>query len=63
MTIILQNQFYTIVGLSLGLIAMLFGMHMSSAIESTPALVGIVSAVWCAVSVSIFNSTFSKPAK
>lgn len=63
MTTKLQNQFYAITGLSLGLFATLFGMQMSSAIEPTPALMGVVSAVWCAISASILGSKFSKSAK
>jgi hypothetical protein len=50
-----HNQFFAIAGLSAGLLATLFGLHMSSAIESTPALMGTVSAVWCAVSASIIG--------
>ena len=50
-----HNQFFAIAGLSVGLVGTLFGLHMSSAIESTPALMGIVSAVWCAVSASIIG--------
>ena len=50
-----HNQLFAIVGLSAGLIATLFGLHMTSAIESTPALMGTVSAVWCAVSASIIG--------
>ena len=55
----LKNPFYAIVGLSCGLLAMLFGMHLSSAIELTPALTGIISAVWCAVSASYIGSNKS----
>ena len=55
MKIQLRNQSFAIAGLSVGLLATLFGLHMSSAIESTPALMGTVSAVWCAVSASILG--------
>ena len=55
MKIQLRNQSFAIAGLSVGLLATLFGLHMSSAIESTPTLMGSVSAVWCAVSASIIG--------
>ena len=60
MKIQLHNQFFAIAGLSVGLLGTLFGLHMSSAIESTPALMGIVSAVWCAVSASIIGGRVNK---
>ena len=50
-----HNQFFAIAGLSVGLVGTLFGLHMSSAVESTPVLMGTVSAVWCAVSASIIG--------
>jgi hypothetical protein len=40
----LQNQSFALAGLSVGLLTTLFGLHSSSAIESTPLLMGIVSA-------------------
>ena len=55
-----QNLFFTITGLSLGLVATLYGMNISSAIEATPTLMGSVSAVWCAVSASIVGGMTSK---
>jgi hypothetical protein len=55
MKIQLRNQSFAIAGLSVGLLATLFGLHMSSAIESTPTLMGAVSAVWFAVSASIIG--------
>ncbi|TPH18023.1 hypothetical protein [Litorilituus lipolyticus] len=60
MKIQLQNQSFAITGLSVGLLATLFGLHISSAIESTPALVGVVSAVWIAVSASIIGGRVNK---
>ncbi len=60
MKIQLHNQFFAITGLSVGLVATLFGLHMSSAIEATPLLMGIVSAVWCAVSASIIGGRVNK---
>ena len=57
------NQFYAIAGLSFGLSATLFGMHMSSAVELTPALMGIVSSVWISVSASIIGGQLKKYAK
>ncbi len=60
MKIQLHNQFFAIVGLSVGLVATLFGLHSSSAIEPTPLLMGIVSAVWCAVSTSIIGGRVNK---
>jgi hypothetical protein len=60
MKIQLQNQSFAIAGLSVGLLGTLFGLHMSSAIESTPALMGTVSAVWCAVSASIIGGRVNK---
>ncbi|MCF6318616.1 MAG: hypothetical protein L3J83_04930 [Proteobacteria bacterium] len=58
-----QNQFFAISGLSLGFLATLSGMHLSSAIDATPALMGGVSAVWFAVSASIIGGRVSKPVK
>ncbi len=55
-----QNQSFALAGLSVGLFATLFGLHSSSAIESTPLLMGIVSAVWCAVSASIIGGRVNK---
>lgn len=55
-----HNKFFAIAGLSFGLIGTLFGLHMSSAIESTPALMGIVTAIWCAVSASIIGGRVNK---
>lgn len=60
MKIKLQNQSFAITGLSVGLLATLFGLHMSSAIESSPALMGLVSAVWCTVSASIIGGRVNK---
>lgn len=60
MKIQLQNQSFAIAGLSAGLLTTLFGLHISSAIESTPALMGIVSAVWCAVSGSFISGRVNK---
>jgi|TARA_B100001094_G_C17379595_1_gene416218 hypothetical protein len=56
----LQNQSFAIAGLSVGLLATLFGLQMSSAIESTPLLMGAVLAVWCAVSASIVGGQINK---
>lgn len=50
-----KNQSFAIVGLLIGLLGTLFGIHISSAIEPTPVLLGTVSAVWCAVSASIIG--------
>ncbi|GLX78119.1 hypothetical protein tinsulaeT_14590 [Thalassotalea insulae] len=60
MKIQLHNQIFPIAGLFFGLLATLFGLHMSSAIESTPTLMGMVSAVWCAVSASIIGGRGNK---
>jgi hypothetical protein len=60
MKIQLQNQSFALAGLSVGLLTTLFGLHSSSAIESTPLLMGIVSAVWCAVSASIISGRVDK---
>jgi len=60
MKIQLQNQSFAIAGLSVGLLATLFGLHMSSAIEFTPSLMGLVSAVWIAVSASIIGGRVNK---
>ena len=60
MKIQLQNQSFALAGLSVGLFATLFGLHSSSAIESTPLLMGTVSAVWCAVSASIIGGRGNK---
>ena len=60
MKIQLQNQSFAIAGLSVGLLGTLFGLHMSSAIESTPSLMGMVTAVWCAVSASIIGGRVNK---
>ena len=50
-----KNQYYAISGLSVGLFAKLLGMSMSPAIAFTPALMGIVSGIWCSVSASIIG--------
>ncbi len=63
MTIKSQSPIYAITGLLFTLFATLIGIHMSSAIESTPALIGTISAVWCAVSVSILSSKFSESSR
>jgi DNA mismatch repair protein MutH len=55
-----KNQFYAITGLSFGLLATILGMNMSSAIESTPALVGMISAIWFSVSASIVGGGVNK---
>jgi hypothetical protein len=60
MKIQLQNQSFAIAGLSVGLLATLFGLHSSSAIGATPLLMGIVSALWCAVSASIIGGRVNK---
>jgi hypothetical protein len=49
----LKSITLTILGLALGLIGTLFGIQASSAIESSPMLLGSVSAVWFAVSAGI----------
>jgi len=56
----LHSQFFVIAGLSIGLLATLFGLHMSSEIESTPALMGLVSALWVGVSASIIGGRIKK---
>ena len=56
----LHSQFFAIAGLSIGLLATLFGLHMSSAIESTPALMGLVFALWGGVSASIIGGRVKK---
>jgi len=58
-----RHIFYTVVGLFLGLVGTLFSLHMSSLLESTPALMGGVSAVWCAVSGGIIGGQVKKHAK
>ena len=60
MKIQLHNQFFAITGLSTGLLATLFSIHMSSAIESTPLLMGTVSAVWFAISASYIGGRVNK---
>jgi LytS/YehU family sensor histidine kinase len=60
MKIQLHDPFFTIAGLSVGLLGTLFGLHMSSAIESTPSLMGGVTAVWCAVSASIIGGRINQ---
>jgi hypothetical protein len=55
-----KNQSYAITGLSFGFLTTLLGMNMSSAIESTPTLMGIISAIWCAVSASIVGGGVNK---
>ncbi len=62
MTNKLKKQIPAITGLSLGLLATLTGIYMSSAIEATPALIGIVSSVWISVSAAILGNKFSHPA-
>ena len=58
-----QKSLFIITGLIFGLLATLFWMHMSSAIDATPALMGIVSAVWCAFLVSIVVGITAKSTK
>ena len=60
MKYLFKNQFYAITGLSFGLFATLIGMNMSSTIESTPALMGIISAIWFSVSASIVGGRLNK---
>lgn len=55
-----HNKFFAIAGLFFGLIGSLYGLHMSSATESTPALMGVVTAIWCAVSASIIGGRVNK---
>ena len=43
----------TILGFVLGLIGTLFGIQASSAVQSSPMLLGSVSAVWFAVTAGI----------
>ena len=50
-----KNQFLAVSGSTLGLLGTIFGMHMSSVIDATPAIIGIICAVWCAVSASIIG--------
>jgi hypothetical protein len=44
---------FTVLGLALGLIGTLAGIQASSAIQSSPMLLGCVTAVWFAVSAGI----------
>ena len=55
-----KTPIFAVAGLSTGLLATLLGMHMSSAIQLTPALLGIVTAVWGAASAGIVSSQFKK---
>jgi len=50
-----KNLRYTVTGLSLGLVGTLYGMLMSSAIETTFTLFFLVTLVWCAVSAGIIS--------
>ncbi|MCJ8314809.1 MAG: hypothetical protein HRU38_21750 [Saccharospirillaceae bacterium] len=50
-----RNQLLAVFGLTLGLLGIIYGLFVSSAIDVTPALIGIVSAVYCAVSASIIS--------
>lgn len=46
---------YAILGLSCGLVSMLYGSYLSSAIPNTPMLMGIMAAVWCACSAGLLS--------
>ena len=51
---------YPVLGLSCGLVSMLYGSYLSSAIPNSPMLMGLMAAVWCACSAGILSRYTSK---